>query len=85
MSAKVGQIVLFTHPVEIDKKGEKKKDKDGKDIPRIVSPAIVQEVNADGSILCHVFSNFGGQVSRVFAKKKAADLKDDECAWEMTA
>ena len=87
-SPKIGDIILFTHPVERDKKGELKKNDKGEIEARVESPAIVQEVHEDGSVLCHVFSNFGGQVSRVLAKpKKDAEGKEavlahDDCAWQ---
>lgn len=65
----MGRVVIYFHPVERDNEGKLKVNADGSEFPRVSSPAIVQEVDAQDAskILVYVMSNYGGSVGRVSA------------------
>ena len=83
----VGRIVHYLHPIEVDNDGKVKVKADGSQYDRVISPAVVQEVDAEDpkQVLLFVMSNFGGSVGRVPARKLseevASDVKEGYWMW----
>ena len=86
----IGRIVHYVHPVECDNAGKIKVNPDGSEVARVISPAVVQEVDKDDTtkVLLFAMRNAGGTIGRVpatLANDTPADPNEGYWQWPSRA